>query len=87
MRHWCTTLAHISRVFLALLLLLRGFLAASVPFQDLAAPVGFNVSLYTDQVPRARYLAVSKKLRPPLSLTYVSTNGSQVHVYLLLSRL
>ncbi|CAK0787214.1 hypothetical protein CVIRNUC_010430 [Coccomyxa viridis] len=79
MRHWCTALTYTSRLFLTHLLLRRGFLATSLPLQDLAAPLGFNISLYTDQVPRPRYLAISKTSRPPISLTYISTNGSQVY--------
>ena len=86
MRHWCTALTYTSRVFLTHLLLLRGFLAASTPLQNNAAPLGFNISQYTDQVPRARYLAISRTSRPPLSLTYISTNGSQARFCPLSSR-
>ena len=78
MRTLCTTSAQAIRVNLWSLLLVNLTFAASIPVEDLVVPVGFNVSLYADRVPDAGYLAVSRTLRPPTSLTYLGTNSSQV---------
>lgn len=60
------------------LLFIRLSLVESIPVDSLAAPTGFSISTYSDQVPGARFLAVSKTPRPPVSLVYVGTNGTQV---------
>ena len=49
-----------------------------VPYRLIKVPEGFNVDLYTNKVPGARYLTVSKNQRPPASLVYVGSNASEV---------
>lgn len=63
---------------LSLVLILRFVTCKAVPYKYIRVPEGFNVDLYSDKVPGARYLTVSKVLRPPTSLAYVGTNTSEV---------
>jgi len=63
---------------LSTLLILQGTTCKDVPYQYLNVPEGFSVGLYSDSVPSARYLTVSKGVSPPTSLAYVGSNASEV---------
>ncbi|BDA50563.1 Uncharacterized protein BB_0024 at C-terminar half [Coccomyxa sp. Obi] len=67
---------------LSLVLILRFLTCKAVPYKYIRVPEGFNVDLYSDKVPGARYLTVSKLQRPPTSLAYVGTNTSEVYALL-----
>ena len=68
-----------SLTIFCILLFIRLSLEGSIPVDSLAAPIDFSISTYSDRVPGARFLAVSKTSRPPVSLVYVGTNGTQVN--------
>lgn len=60
------------------LLILQGTTCKDIPYKYLNVPEGFSVGLYSDSVPSARSLTVSKGVSPPTSLAYVGSNASEV---------
>ena len=75
----CGATRNLSLNIFCILLFIQLNLVRTISVDSLAAPTGFSISTYSDQVPGARFLAVSKTPRPPITLVYVGTNGTQVH--------
>ncbi len=64
--------------FCTLSVVLRATFCKDVPYRFIKVPKGFNLDLYSDKIPGAQHLTVSRAQRPPASLAYVGSSASEV---------